>query len=262
MSDVNSPYRPGTPCWVDLVAPDQQAALDFYCGLFGWQGEAGAPETGGYAVCTLNGKPVAGITTAISSDGGSAPRTVWTTYFAVSDVDASEKVIADNGGTVITPGMDVRTLGRMSLATDPTGAAFGQWQARDFIGAQVVNEPGAFIWSELNTSDPDAAARFYTSALGITSAPMEGEEGYSALAVEGRVVAGMQGLDKLPEGTPSHWLTYFAVDDADATAEAATRTGGRVLKPPFDMSTGRMAVVQDPQGGKFAVITPFRAEAG
>lgn len=29
-------YQPGTPCWVDLMAPDQRAALDFYCGLFGW----------------------------------------------------------------------------------------------------------------------------------------------------------------------------------------------------------------------------------
>ncbi|MEU4347933.1 VOC family protein [Streptomyces sp. NPDC023838] len=262
MSDVNSPYQPGTPCWVELTVPDQQAALDFYRDLFGWEGEAGAPETGGYAVCTLDGKPVAGITTAISPDGGPTPPTVWTTYLAASDVDSSEKGIADRGGSVVMPGMDVLTLGRMSLAADPTGAVFGLWQARDFLGAQVVNEPGAFIWSELNTSDPDAASHFYSDVLGITNSPLEGEEGYFALAVEGRAVAGMQGLDKLPPGTPSHWLTYFAVDDTDSTVDALVRAGGTVRKPPFDMLTGRMAVVQDPQGGTFAVIKPFRPESG
>ncbi|GAA0587774.1 VOC family protein [Streptomyces crystallinus] len=261
MSDVNSPYPPGTPCWIDLVAADQRAALDFYRGLFGWEGETGSPQTGGYTICTLDGKPVAGITTSISPDGGPARRTVWTTYFATSDVDASEKAIADSGGTVVSAGTDVRTLGRVSIDTDPTGAAFGLWQARDFLGARIVNEPGAFIWSELNTGDTDAAARFYSDVMGLTDAPLEGEEGYFGLAVDGRVVAGMQGLDKLPPGTPSHWLTYFAVEDTDTTADTATSTGGKVLKPPFNSSTGRMAVLQDPQGGKFAVITPFRPES-
>ena len=47
MSDVTGPYAPGTPCWVDLMVSDQQAALDFYRDLFGWQGEVGPPETGG-----------------------------------------------------------------------------------------------------------------------------------------------------------------------------------------------------------------------
>ncbi|WHM40711.1 VOC family protein [Streptomyces sp. BPTC-684] len=261
MPDVNSPYKPGTPCWVDLMVPDQQAALDFYRGLFGWEGEVGPPETGGYAVCTLGGKPVAGIATAISPEDGPTPPTVWTTYLATSDADADEKRITDNGGTVVMPGVDVLTLGRMALAADPTGAVFGLWQARDFLGAQVVNEPGAFIWSELNTSDPDAAARFYSNVLGITRAPMDGEDGYFALEVDERTVAGMQGLDKMPPGTPSHWLTYFAVDDTDSTVEALIRAGGNVLKPPFDMASGRMAVVRDPQGGKFAVIAPSATES-
>lgn len=261
MPDVNSPYAPGTPCWVDLTVPDQRAALDFYRALFGWEGEVGPPETGGYAVCTLNGKPVAGIATAMATDGGPTPPTVWTTYFAASDADAGEKRIAESGGTVVMPGADVLTLGRMALAADPTGAVFGLWQARDFLGAQVVNEPGAFIWSELNTGDPDAAARFYSAVLGITRTPMEGEEGYFALDVDGRTVAGMQGLDKMPPGTPSHWLTYFAVDDTDRALDALVRAGGRVLRPAFDMTAGRMAVVQDPQGGKFAVITPAPRES-
>lgn len=259
MPEVTGPYKPGTPCWVDLMVPDQQAALDFYRDLFGWQGEPGPPETGGYAVCTLNGKAVAGIVTTMAPEGQPTPPTAWTSYLATGDADATAQAITDNGGSVLMPAMDVLTFGRMLVAADTTGAVFGVWQARDFIGSQVVNEPGAVIWSELNTTDPDAVEAFYP-ALGIEVAPMEGAPGYFSLTVAGRMVGGMQGLDEFPAGIPSHWMTYFSVDDTDSAVDALTRAGGSVLKAPFDMVAGRMAVVQDPQGATFAVINPTGPE--
>jgi hypothetical protein len=76
-------------------------------------------------------------------------------YLAAADADATAQTITDNGGSVLMPTMDVLTFGRMVVVADPTGAVFGLWQARDFIGSQVVNEPGSVIWSELNTADPD-----------------------------------------------------------------------------------------------------------
>ncbi|GAA0340442.1 VOC family protein [Streptomyces blastmyceticus] len=267
MPEVTGPYKPGTPCWVDLMVPDQQAALDFYRDLFGWQGEVGPPETGGYAVCSMNGKPVAGIMAAMNPDGSKPdpmPPTVWTTYLATADVAATEKAITGNGGQVTMPGMDVLQLGRMAVVGDPTGAAFGIWEAGEFPGAGLVNEPGAIIWNELNTSDPKAASAFYAKVLGVTAAPTEGMEGYFSLSVDGRAVGGMQGLSNipgLPADAPSHWLTYFAVDDTDSTVDALVRAGGNVLKPPFDMMAGRMAVVQDPQGGVFAIINASGPEA-
>ncbi|MEC4020950.1 VOC family protein [Streptomyces sp. H27-D2] len=261
MPEVTRPYEPGVPCWVDLMVPDQQAALDFYRDLFGWQGEIGPAENGGYAVCSLNGKAVAGIMTAMSPDDQPPPPPAWTTYLASADVDASAQAISKHGGAVRTPAMDVLTLGRMAVASDPTGAVFGLWHAKDFIGSQLVNEPGTVIWSELDTSDLDAATAFY-SALGVETAPMDGAPDYFALQVAGRTIGGMQGLDKMPEGTPSHWLTYFSVDDTDSTVDALTRAGGSVLIPPFDMVAGRMAVVKDPQGGLFAVINARPPETG
>ncbi|MFG2209621.1 VOC family protein [Streptomyces sp. NPDC048638] len=257
MPEVTAPYAPGTPCWVDLAAPDQQAAIDFYSGLFGWTGEIGPPETGGYAVCQLHGKPVAGIMAAVPMGGQPAPPTVWTTYLASADADATEQAVNSAGGTVLMPVMDVMTLGRMCIAADPAGAGFGVWQARDFPGAGIVNENGAVIWNELNTTDREVAAPFYDTALGIRAEPMEGAEGYFALAVQGRPVGGLQSMPAgAPPGTPSHWLTYFAVPDTDATVATLQKAGGSTLKAPFDMVAGRMAVVQDPQGAPFAVINP------
>jgi predicted enzyme related to lactoylglutathione lyase len=264
MSEVTTPYVPGTPCWVDLMVPDQQAALDFYRDLFGWQGEIGAEEFGGYSICMLKGRPVAGIMkTMTMQEGQPPPPPVWTTYFASADADATQAAISANGGTVIVPVADVATIGRMLVAADPQGAVFGVWQAKDFAGAGIVNEPGALVWNQLQTSDPDAAGPFYRGALGLDSGPMPEMPEFTGFQAKGRTIGGVQGMENLPEGTPPHWLVNFSVDDVDSTVDALVRGGGNVLAPPFDMEkVGRMAVLQDPQGAVFAIVstaTPARA---
>ncbi|MEW1657432.1 MULTISPECIES: VOC family protein [unclassified Streptomyces] len=261
MPDVTSPYPPGTPCWVDLAAPDQKAAIDFYADLLGWSGEVGPPEAGGYAVCTLNGKPVAGIMAAVAMGDQPAPPTVWTTYLASADAEATQRSVASAGGTVLMPVMDVMSLGRMFIAADPTGAVFGVWQPVDFPGAGIVNEPGALIWNELNTTERSAASAFYKAAFGIESAAAEGIEHYNTLQVAGHPVGGVQPMpEHLPADTPSHWLTYFAVPDTDAAVAKVLKAGGSTIVEPFDMVVGRIAVLTDPQGAVFALIHPKSGE--
>ncbi|MFJ7158333.1 VOC family protein [Streptomyces sp. NPDC101118] len=256
---MSGPYRPGTPCWTDLMVPDQQAALDFYRDLFGWQGEVGPPETGGYSVCHLKGAPVAGIMKAMNPDGtvpDPAPPAAWTTYLATPDAAATVAASKGAGGSVLVDAMDVMDLGRMAVLADPTGAVFGIWQPKEFPGAGIVNEDGAVVWSELATTDPAAAAGYYRAILPVDTAPSQipGGEGYTELRVNDRSVGGIMSLDQHPEGTPPHWLTYFHVDDTDSVQDAAVRAGGTVLAPAFDMPVGRMAVLADPQGAVFAVI--------
>lgn len=256
MPEVTDRYAPGTPCWVDLMAKNQQGALDLYRDLFAWQGEVGPPEIGGYAVCTLNGKAVAGISPAMAMDEQPPPPTVWTTYLASDDVEATQQAITENGGTVIAPVMEIPdNTGRMLVAADPTGAVFGVWQALDFVGAQVVNEPGALTWNEVYSTDLELAGAFYHSVFGLTPTPMEGAAHYHSLNLAGRPVGGLTKLgEHFPPGTPSHWRAYFAVDDTDSTVDALVKAGGDVLEPPVDTPYGRTAVVRDPQGAVFAVI--------
>ncbi len=169
------------------------------------------------------------------------------------------------GGTIQMPVVDMMTLGRMCIAADPAGAVFGIWQAVDFPGAGIVNEHGALIWNELNTTDRSAAAAFYQASFGIESAAMEmaGAENYFALKVGDRPVGGMQPMpEQMPPDTPSHWLTYFSVPDTDATVEKVTAAGGAALQEPIDMVAGRMAMVTDPQGATFAVISPKSMDLG
>jgi uncharacterized protein len=117
---------------------------------------------------------------------------------------------------------------------------------------------GRFVWHELMTTDPQAAGAFYSKVLPWKTQP-SGMPDYT-LWVSGKRQTG--GLMAQPEsarqsGTPPSWLVYIGTPDVDATAAAAERLGGKVLKAPADIpGVGRFAVLADPQGAAFAVFKP------
>ncbi len=92
----------------------------------------------------------------------------WNTYVSVEDADATMAKVRDAGGTVMVEPMDVMGMGKMALFTDPTGAACGVWEPGTFVGAELVNEDGAFGWNELGTRDVAAARDFYGEVFGWT----------------------------------------------------------------------------------------------
>jgi predicted enzyme related to lactoylglutathione lyase len=257
MPEVTEPYAPGTPCWIDVMVPDQQAALDFYRDLFGWQGEVGPEEFGGYAVCTQRGRPVAGIMRAMAASGEEPPQPSWTTYFASGDIGSTESRIVDEGGALLVPPMQVAELGWMMVAADPQGAVFGLWQAKEFPGAGIVNEHGALIWNQLITTEVTDAGYFYHGALGMEPRQLGGLPGFTGFRVRERTIAGVQDMRNMEPGTPPHWLVHFAVDDVDSSVDAVVRAGGTLRVPPFDLERiGRLSVVEDPQRALFAMIAP------
>jgi uncharacterized protein len=155
----------------------------------------------------------------------------------------------------------------MAWVADPTGAVVGLWQARRHIGATLVNEPDALFWNELLTDKPEMAIAFYEAVLGVTQVSVEPAHGttYHSLRVAGHDVAGCVKPPK--RRVPSHWHNYFAVDDTHATAHKALEEGGRIALDPFDIpwarllkrpvgaAVGRAAVLADPHGGLFGVMT-------
>lgn len=257
-----STYEPGTPCWVDLGTPDVEAAARFYGSLFGWSVEAGenADQTGGYRQAALRGKPVAGLMPLMQE--GQPP--AWSTYVSVEDADATAAKVRENGGTALAEPMDVLDLGRMAIFADPTGAVFGIWQPRSFVGAEVVNEAGAFIWSELNTRDPDRAKAFYGAVFGwaFEDREFEGSGTYTTISVGDNTFGGIFDMTgRMPDEVPANWLAYFAVDDTDATVDRLKEGGGQVPMGPQEITgVGTIAVTQDPWGAVFAVIAPNPTE--
>lgn len=246
----DTPWPAGTPCWIDLGVTDIPKALDFYRALFGWDIQETPPEAGGYSMCLIDGKPVAGI----GPSQGDMP-IFWTTYLATGNADETAAKIKAAGGQVIMEPFDVMDVGRMFIAVDPGGAFFGVWEAKAHSGLQRANEPGALIWSENLSSAYEANKVFYGSVFGYHFGDVGGAGvNYSTLDIDGRPVGGI-GETGSGQQAPATWSTYFAVADTDAAAAKVTELGGSLIAPPRDSPYGRMAVVADNQGAVFTLMS-------
>lgn len=252
-------YAAGTPCWIDLMTPDVDAATTFYTSLFGWSAEDSHDDDGTriYTNFLRDGQVVAGMGEQPEQMAGMPP--VWSTYVATDDVDATTAKVQEAGGSVMMPAMDVMDVGRMAIYSDPTGAAISVWQAGRHKGADVCNEPNTWSWNELMSRDIEAATAFYTAVFGWEYDGMEMPFG-TYHVIRGGDEGGLGGLMPMPPDVPaevpSYWTVYFTVEDADATIARATELGGQLVHGPDDMAIGRLATIQDPQGGVFMIMQP------
>jgi predicted enzyme related to lactoylglutathione lyase len=206
------------------------------------------------------GKPAAGIGPQMNPGPP-----YWTTYVTVDSADDALARAKEAGGKVIVEGMDVMDVGRMGVIMDPIGAVISVWEPRAHQGAGIVNEPNTYSWSELVTTETEASKQFYSAVFGWGS-ETHGEGGpmaYTEWKVAGRSVGGMMKKPPMmPAEVPPHWGVYFSVDGTEAAMDKVKELGGQVLMGPMDVEPGKIAVVQDPQGAVFNIITlaPQRAE--
>ncbi|HYP45597.1 MAG TPA: VOC family protein [Propionibacteriaceae bacterium] len=253
MSIRTSPWPAGVPCWTDLATPDVQAVQPFYSAVLGWQFGEPHRDYSGYVMAEVRGAAAAGLGPMM----GDQQRSSWTLYLASDDADATAADITQSGGTVLVAPDDVGPMGRLLIASDPTGGVFGVWQAGSMIGASLVNEPGGLFWEDLRSTDPELARAFYNAVFRYDFHPLpEAGPDYFTFhsAEEPAPLGGMGGMFGAPAGTPSHWLVYFCVADCDAAVDAAQREGGHVLAPADSTPYGRMAALVDPAGAAFWVM--------
>jgi predicted enzyme related to lactoylglutathione lyase len=254
-------YPHGVPSWVDTEQPDPVAAAHFYGELFGWEVHevmpAGAP--GSYLIATIDGDDVAAIA---PGDG----RPCWSTYIACDDADATVAAVLNAGGSVVAGPVDAGPGGRTATCADPQRATLRLWQARRRLGAQLVNRPGTWNFSDLHTADPSVMG-FYSSVFGWvrddSAAGMIRVPGYGdhlastvdpgiyerqSFAPRGfaDIVAGLAITDERPG-----WQVRFTVEDRDDSVERAERLGATVVSSA-DTEWTREAVIADPQG---AILT-------
>jgi uncharacterized protein len=256
-------YPAGVPCWVDVAQGDVPAAARFYGGLFGWSFEDVAG--GAYLIASLEGANVAGIERADAA--------AWSTYVAVEDADAAAQAVRAAGGSVEGEPSDAGAGGREARVADPLGARFRLWQARARPGAQLVNAPGSWNFSDLHTSDPDVARAFYSSLFGweiedLGFAAMIRRPGYGAhleatvdpeIRSRQAAVAAPPGfadaiawLAPAADGQDDHWHVTFAVADRDDATALAERLGATVLERG-DSEWTRTALIRDPQDAELTL---------
>lgn len=254
-SDASRPV--GSFCWIELATPDRTSAKAFYARLFGWQSQdvpMGPTET--YTLFQLAGKAAAGaFDLSHVKQPGVPPH--WMLYVAVASADASAARAAELGATVLVQPFDVPAQGRMAVLHDPTGAHFSLWEAGPNVGRQASGT-NTLCWADCMTPDPARAAEFYRALFGwkLTAAPKD-PSGYLHIQNGEAHIGGIPPAAHRTPGTPPHWLAWFNVADCDAATTAAREAGGKVLAEPTTMErVGRFAVLGDPRGAGFGIITP------
>ncbi|MDQ6746418.1 MAG: VOC family protein [Actinomycetota bacterium] len=266
---IREQYPAGVPCWVETLLSDPRAATTFYRSLLGWEFSEPEPMAGGlggeYYVAHVDGHAVAGIGTLPPLGG--PPTAVWSTSIRVESADRLVELATTAGASVMLGPLAVGSAGRWAVLVDPTGAAFGAWEACDREGAQLVNQPGTWTMSALHTPDPTAAATFYGAVFGWEAEPIAAEAPVTVFRLAGYiggepgqpiprdVVAVMTATASGPNGpsVPPHWNVNLRVDDSDAIAARAAELGGTLLMGPMDTPGFRSAVLMDPQGAAFSV---------
>ncbi len=264
--------RAGHPVWMDLMTDDVEGAKTFYGELFGWEFADQGEDFGHYHLIIKDGSPVGGLMTTMMDMNGPTTEptgpTRWSVYLHSDDVAGVIERLDGTGATLVFGPMDVADQGRQAFLVDPAGAAFGLWQPDQMAGFDLTLTPGTPVWFECLSTDFDAALPFYRDVLGWDIAWMPGSaqekpgssqekgEGFR-YATNGAGDAAVCGLcdasEWLPEGVPSFWRAYLAVEDADASAARAAELGGTVQAAPEDSPFGRFAQLADPQGGVFMI---------
>jgi predicted enzyme related to lactoylglutathione lyase len=129
------------------------------------------------------------------------------------------------------------------------------------MGERTQYTPGTFCWTDLTTTDQEAAKAFYTELFGWTAVDMPVGDGiyYTMMEIDGKPVAAVsaQPEQQRDAGAPPTWNSYVSVESADDALTRAKELGATVHAPAFDvLDVGRMGVVQDPQGAFFLVWQP------
>ncbi len=105
--------------WHEIVAPDIDKSIEFYTEALAFETTSMEMEGfGAYHMLSRDGQPVAGV---VAPQMPGVP-SHWATYISVADVDATIEKVTEKGGKLVVPAMDIPTIGRMALISDPQDA--------------------------------------------------------------------------------------------------------------------------------------------
>ena len=204
--------EPGSVRWFELLTEDATAAGAFYRDLFDW--ELQLRESGDYTVIH-DGELIAGVS-QIERILPQIDETTWMVGVVVEDLRASVATARRLGGWVL---QDVATAGELAhwaVVEDPQG---GQILLLDPVRLPALGDergPGHLVWTELWTTDVEAASGFYKDVVGWDRTNMEHPDGaYALFQSAGKPRAGLVPIDT--RGLETGWAPYIGVIDLDAT---------------------------------------------
>jgi len=245
-------YTPGRFVWHELVTSDIEAARRFYGELVGWHFERDCSAPQPYMHLTQNGQRVGAM---VQRPGPHVPPHVLG-FVSVLDLDGVLEHARTHRAAVLVPPLHT-PIGPAAVLQDPQGAVLGLCRAIDGA-APVPQTPqvGSFCWSQLNTSDAQRAAAFYSNVFSWHNDPHDAIEGRSAFTQGTRRLAG---LVQATQGTFAHWLTYLSVDNLERARVLTRQLGGSIMIETTDLAgIGQAVVVQDSVGTIIGLVEPTR----
>lgn len=250
-------HQEGRFSYSDLQTTDEKAAVDFYTKLFDWtvdEQPIGASDQI-YYMFQKNGKTVGAASAQPEQQREMGVPPMWTTYFTVDDVDLKAKEVEQAGGTVHAQPFDVLEAGRMAVVADPAGGYFALWQPKANIGSEVMFEPDTLSWTEMHSTDPEKARRFYLDLFGWTYEEFDTGQGqmYTIFKSGDDQICGL--FRQTTPAMPSYWLIYFDVDDTQEKTEKARSLGATIMVEPTPIpGVGTFSIIGDRQGAAFGII--------
>ena len=242
--------------WYDLMTQDPARAKAFYTELFGYEIQPVDNGPMPYSMLAVEGDAFAGMVDLSGQEEMNGIPSHWMIYIEVADAQGAADRCVELGGTVIKEPMGIPGYGSFAVLKDPTGGVFSAWTSEQPKPPRSFEQTktGMVCWSELVTSDVEAARKFYQELLGWNEDEMPmGEMGtYYIQKVGETALAGI--MQRPMEGIPTAWCIYFSVPKTDEWNQRALDLGSSQLQPLTDIpGAGRFSVLSDPTGAAFAL---------
>ncbi|HEU5380087.1 MAG TPA: VOC family protein [Ktedonobacteraceae bacterium] len=110
----------------------------------------------------------------------------------------------------------------------------------------------------IRVNDVAAAVNFYSDVFGLKPVWQDENAGQAGLLFEGSDAEIVLHTD--PD-IPGQVEVYYLVDDVAAAVQKYAEQGCAILTEPFDIRTGKCAVIQDPFGTRLRIMDMSKQRA-
>lgn len=126
--------KTGSVVWTDLTVAEAPGIRDFYSKVVGWKSEAlSMGDYDDFVMCApSDGEQLVGICHARGENAGLPP--MWLPYFAVPDIEASQRAVKELGGEILAGTRVMNGYGSMCVVRDPAGAVCALFQQAEGAG--------------------------------------------------------------------------------------------------------------------------------
>ncbi len=152
--------------WYEHMTKDTRAGIAFYTEVMGWKTQPfTTPGDPDYVMFVSEQGPLGGITTLPPQAVAMGAPPHWMAHVVVDDVDAAAALVEKLGGKLFVGPLDVATIGRFAVISDPQGAILSVFKPSSPMTLHEVKN-GEVCWRELHTTNSTAALAFYEQLFG------------------------------------------------------------------------------------------------